>query len=685
MHSRRFRPGGWVLIGIAVLLSASASSACTNFRTAPSSRWSIGKSTAGPVLLTPCGEPFFSLGVNTVDGGEPRASTAPRAYRWDRFAASPSDWAKNARHRLLEWGFNTAGAWSLAPSEIGLPSTPELDLGRIVQFVWKDPFAPDLASELRRAAVEAVAPFRGEPLRIGYFSDNEIGWWNGPLFLAYMAAPPSNHTKQRLLTLLRAHYDDSWDAFIRDFIPAAGISNFDDLLASRSPPHLRPGGHGIDVIRSWTRVFTGRYYSAMREALRAADPDALFLGDRLPIYYDPDAVRAMAPYVDAISVNYNVDSADGWIAPYFFDGLRDLSGGKPVLITEWFFAAAENGSGNLNRTGVPHIADSTLSNNRNRTGHLMTVRTQAERARGAERATALLAAVPDAIGVHWFEYADEPPGGRADGEDYDFGLVDVDDHPYEELTRSLRDVNRSAQLRLPLKALAPNVSQIQTVLPRADIDPVTESLVGWPKAVSLLKLTPAPSEVAFGDVYLAWNEKGLLLATISMDYYDPDLLGPVTAFPRSEAFRIALGVDAGGGPHRIELRVVPTQVVHTSNKETRLSFAVETCRYETADTCSPVPGAVARYFGTALDQPRVILKAFIPWAQLGLTGSPSRPGLRLEVGVTAFYRSKWMSFDGVMPEIGMAHPETWRPVKLGATAPDWLSEYSPSTAAEPSN
>jgi hypothetical protein len=685
MLSRRFRPGGWVLIGIAVLLSASDSSACADFHSAPSSRWSIGKSAAGPVLLSPCGEPFFSLGVNAVDGGASSASMTPRAYRWDRFAASLSDWATNARHRLLEWGFNTAGAWSLAPSEIGLPNTPELDLGRIVQFVWKDPFDPSLASELRRAAVEAVAPFRGEPLRIGYFSDNEIGWWNGPLFLAYMADPPSNHTKQRLLTLLRAHYDDSWDAFIRDFIPAAGTSKFDDLLASRSPPHLRPGGHGIDIIRAWTRVFAARYYSAMREALRAADPDALFLGDRLPIYYDPDAVRAMAPYVDAISVNYNVDSADGWVAPYFFNGLRDLSGNKPVLITEWFFAATENRSGNLNRTGAPRTADSTLSNNRNRTGHLMTVTTQAERARGAERAAALLAAVPGAIGVHWFEYADEPPGGRADGEDYDFGLVDIDDHPYEELTRSLRNVNRSAQLRVPPKAADPEDSEIQTVLPLADINPVTESLVDWPKAASRLGLTPAPSEVAFGDVYLAWNEKGLLLATISMDYYDPDLLGQVMTFPRSEAFRIALGVDAGGGPHRIEFRVVPTQVVHTSNKETKLSFAVETCRYETADNCSPIPGAVARYFGTALDQPRVILKAFIPWTQLGLAGPPGRAVLRLELGVTAFYRSKWMAFDGVMPEIGMAHPETWRPVKLGGAAPDWLRESSRNTAAEHSN
>src|SRR5581483_3208193 len=167
------------------------------------------------------------------------------------------------------------------------------------------------------------------------------------------------------------------------------------------------------------------------------------------IYYDPDAVRAMAPWVDAISVNYNVDTADGWIAPYFFEGLHDLSGGKPVLITEWFYAARENRSGNRDRTGEPHDkAHARISNNRNRTGHLMTVATQAERARGAGRAAQLLAAQPDTIGVHWFEYTDEPPGGRSDGEDYDFGLVDIHDRPDQRLTAALEAVNKRVQSRI---------------------------------------------------------------------------------------------------------------------------------------------------------------------------------------------------------------------------------------------
>ena len=67
------------------------------------------------------------------------------------------------------------------------------------------------------------------------------------------------------------------------------------------------------------------------------NPDALIFGDRQQIYYDPDAIRHMASYVDVVATNYDVDVPDGSIARYFFAGLRQLTQ-KPVLISEWFFA-----------------------------------------------------------------------------------------------------------------------------------------------------------------------------------------------------------------------------------------------------------------------------------------------------------------------------------------------------------
>ena len=136
------------------------------------------------------------------------------------------------------------------------------------------------------------------------------------------------------------------------------------------------GGNGIRVVREWIGLITRRYYELVYHALREADPAALIFADRLPSYYDPDAVRAMAPFVDAVATNYNVDSPDGWIAHYYFDGLRQLTGNKPVLVSEWYFAAHANRSGNLNN------------------GYLMAVQTQAERARGAASAARHFALEP---------------------------------------------------------------------------------------------------------------------------------------------------------------------------------------------------------------------------------------------------------------------------------------------------
>ena len=41
------------------------------------------------------------------------------------------------------------------------------------------------------------------------------------------------------------------------------------------------------------------------------------------------------------------------------------------------------------------------------------------------------------LGVHWFQWQDQPVLGRMDGENYNIGLVDVTNRPYPELVQAL--------------------------------------------------------------------------------------------------------------------------------------------------------------------------------------------------------------------------------------------------------
>jgi hypothetical protein len=643
-ESRWWRRGA--LAAALWLACASGTSACEDFNKAPSSRWRVTRVDGRAWLLTPCGERFFSLGVNVMHPGaiDPSLARAPDSD--DPVDARTQHWIEEATGRVRHWGFNSAGAWSLTPDLLKMPEVVNLELGRNSRFHWLDPFHPNMGWFMAKKARQLVAPYRASPYRIGYFSDNEVGWWGGALFNYYAREPALNYTKQHWVAMLRTYYSGNWQRFIGDFVPPANVRSWRDLVRARDITQLRVGGNGIGAVRRWTYEIAELYYRMVRQSLRAADPDALFLGDRLPIYYDPVSVKAEARYVDAISTNYNADSPEGWIAPYYFAGLDRLSRGKPVLVSEWFYAARENRTGNRNN------------------GHLMTVATQEERAAGAAAATLNYARLKDLLGLHWFQYYDDPNGGRADGEDYDFGLVDVNDQPYQRLTAALAEANRELPQIHATGAPPTASSERPFPVPRAEIDPAHASLIDWPKPASLLPpLRPSRGEIAFGEAYLSWSSKGLAIGTIGQDYYDIGLLAYDGAFPLQEAFRIELHVDAGAGPRHFTYYFIPPRTKVKDHPPMAPKLCLGTPAEHAATDCAPVPGAQALYFGA--DQPRIAAEAVIPWEALGLAGPPGDGKLRVEVSATAWHRSRWMSLSGLSPGEGARHPEKWMAMRLG--------------------
>jgi hypothetical protein len=619
-------------------------------------------------LIDPEGKPFYSKGVNFVSPGkDSEKSRSGLAFCWSNFCSSIGEWREEAASRLKAWGFNSLGGWSDCSPDYGLPLMVDLELGRNSRFHWFDPFDPQMEQEVLEKAKELTAAYRNLPQIIGYFSDNEVGWWNSSLFIWFLKSPWENYTKRFLWQMIYDTYNGNWDLLLVDWSPQQGARNFEDLKRPGAGLKLRPGGNGIRLVDRFMSACAGRYYELMRKAIHAAAPGALVLGDRLPLYYHQDAVLAMGDNVDVISTNYNVDVADGWVAPYFFEGLRKLSR-KPVLVTEFFFAAAENGSGNLNETA---------RNIHSKPGHLMTVATQDERAWGARTALIGFARFPNVVGAHWFQYCDEPFGGREDGEDYNMGLVDTSNRPYLALTRGFMDLNPSletvhAKSDGASKKAGADCAQERPGFSAGDgtvriamadymIDVSDQTLIEWEKERTLLSGFAAPAPyVPFGDVHLTWRPEGFYLFSLSNTYVDPNFLDYKGGFPESEAFQLHFTVMAGDERNHLVIFLTPQ---NNPSYPDGFEIKVELARLKKggAEQRLPPRGYVQRIEKSL---PHIAIEAFFPANWFGF--DELKPGMRLRanIGLLSYYHEFSMSWAGNPGIKEILDPQEFREIVL---------------------
>jgi hypothetical protein len=216
-------------------------------------------------------------------------------------------------------------------------------------------------------------------------------------------------------------------------------------------PPARPTGSAAQIAdrRAFDAYVAARFHQVTHDALRALSPDMLILGSRLLILSTrPEVVAAIAPYVDVLTVNYyEIDPLVLAVAPDYpadygipfarmFDDLDAMQriAGKPILIGEFSYRAADAG---LPNTLPPFFP---------------TLPTQVERAQSLGTYLRRVLARPYLVGAHWFQYMDQPATGRFDGENQNFGLVNIEDDLWPALTERLRTVATAAA---PRRALAP--------------------------------------------------------------------------------------------------------------------------------------------------------------------------------------------------------------------------------------
>ena len=207
--------------------------------------------------------------------------------------------------------------------------------------------------------------------------------------------------------------------------------------------------------------------------------------------------RACAAYVDAVSCNLNAAWNDGSFPRFYLDTLRQLTG-KPVLVGEFYMAARDNRSGNRNSRGVYPVAAR-----------------QKERAAGFRTTLSALLRTPYVIGADWFQYYDQPTHGRFDGENFNFGLVDIHGRPYETLTATASTFNLNAlknQPQVPRLDASHGVPSAPRN-PFAQFEP-TLALKAWDRERGFVKPS---SEFPLADLYVCWNSKAIYLGLIAQD------------------------------------------------------------------------------------------------------------------------------------------------------------------------
>jgi agarase len=450
-------------------------------------------------LITPDGHGFFSAGLNHVTVTGDYSPPIDRRPYYEAVLAkygSEEGWGEATRQRLHAWGVNTVGAWSHYEFfDAEFPHTPVLSLSRAAPEVpgWptgqtgqhlRDYFDPRFEAGLV-SRIEGARACAENPWCIGVFSDNEQPWGRSVLQIdtyvdAYLSLPADAPGKQALQAFFEDRYGDvaafnqAWSLELASFDeiqqldaiePDAGFCNEEGRRADR---------------QAFVERVALRYFRGIHDALRGAFPDLLILGPRfLSVYTAPGIIATAAPYLDVVSVNnYDWDEqgrglfqSEGRPYGYLFleDAFHDLEtvheiSGLPVMVTEWTIRTPT--------PDVPYLFPPFIP----------VVDTQAERADRYEATMQEHLSRPYMVGSHWFKFHDQPDTGRGDGENSRFGVVDIDDTPYPELSERMTAVNGTLYDPRPLPA--------PTVQPAAPI--------GVPLGQRALRPTqPAPDRTGF--------------------------------------------------------------------------------------------------------------------------------------------------------------------------------------------
>jgi len=290
-------------------------------------------------------------------------------------------WIDLTLRRMDAWGLNTVANWSderlWEPKRKPYVVPLASWLGEVSYLGLPDVYSDAFAKEADARARRQCAARRDDPWLLGYFLANE---------------PPFPQKELQTAGLILSGP------------PTATRSALERWLAVSDTEERRKEFIG-DAFE--------RYVEITSAAVKRHDPNHLDLGMRSGGRPSAAEIRA-ARHFDVYSVNIYAYEVP-------VERVRQIAEltGKPMLIGEFHF-------------GTP---------GRGLAASLVQVRDQAARGQAYRYYVENAFAMPELVGTHYFQWADQPSTGRFDGENYGIGLVDVTDRPYPDLVVALKETH----------------------------------------------------------------------------------------------------------------------------------------------------------------------------------------------------------------------------------------------------
>lgn len=337
-------------------------------------------------------------------------------YKFNLMRVFGSEWKEKwetiTSGQIRDFRINTIGNWSdieyarkaQIPYVLPLSRFPSTEVNLFRDF--PDVFSEEYANNAKDFA-QQLNEFKDDKYLIGYFLRNEPTWAfgsNDVSFEMFATAQPSESKIEFALWLAEKYgsigeFNKQWN------LKLGGFEAFPKQVFEEYPSEIAKADFW-----KFSEILVAKYVNVPCDEVEKVDPNHLNLGMRYA-WMSSDLLYKAGERFDVFSIN-----GYGNPGPPETAEIARISG-KPVMIGEFHHGATDRG---LPASGIQGVLS------------------QADRGKVYRYYIEQGLARPELIGMHYFQWLDQPVFGRFDGENYNIGFMDICNQPYKELVEAAK-------------------------------------------------------------------------------------------------------------------------------------------------------------------------------------------------------------------------------------------------------